>query len=369
MGTGKITKAILGGIATIATLGCVATPELVGAAEAGPAEDQQQEKKDSVFVEETAVSQGDSQTFYHLAVFSSENSPYAKVLFTDAEDLDTLTFGARGNFDFGVLRGNAELIGFIDSDENHGIGLNARGEILGTRLGLALEKMVNAGSESGLSSFYMSRDFGDLNATLGIADIDDETSGIATFSYTAGKNMFGLGITADDEGGYLTAMAGRFAGEGGEDFGYRAWVKHDFDGNYVIDLLVSTNTTISKGAIGALTAADNGFHDQQLFPNKFDAFAYLHDRTSPGGVAANVNFSEIEDATNLVVDVLYQFQQMGHFSPRVGIKYTHADDGTDATESITGSIGTEFKNGYVDFGITGTEGGSPVFNLILGVSF
>jgi hypothetical protein len=194
----NIIKAILKSAAmtlagVILTIGCASVQKV-----AEP--DAQPRKSDSIFLEEAVESQGDESTFYHAAVFSSGGEQYAKVLVIDGEETDTVNFGAKGNFDFGSFRGNAELVGFDDSENNHATGLNARGTVGNTTVGMALEKKVGAGETADMAMAYARQKIGDVEVTGGIAGVDGDARGIAALGCHAGQNFFGAGINANGDG-------------------------------------------------------------------------------------------------------------------------------------------------------------------------
>lgn len=334
---------------------------------------------DGLFLEETLVSQDNQNTLYHFAGLSDDNGMYAKFLFTDNEDpaSDSLSYGFRGGFDLFGMNGLAEAIGFNTRDDS-GYGLNARADLNKfLKIGTALEKTLTGGDSTRLGMVYTTLNLDDFKLNFGLSNTDTEGEstgrGLATLAYTQGQNMYGFGITSDgldkDAEGFATAMVGRFGKETG-DFGYRAFIQSDFEGNYTIDLLLSTNTAISAGTIGAITEPDNGSHDQKLFTNRFDAATYLFERAKQGqGIVGHASQSEFEDTLTRTIEGLYKFHKKGSIAPMAGLGYSSIDDGADVTDSIYGMIGAELDKGYVQLKITGTEGQKPSFNLVAGYGF
>ncbi|MBW2995884.1 hypothetical protein KY332_01150 [Candidatus Woesearchaeota archaeon] len=333
---------------------------------------------DGLFLEETISHQDENSTFYHFLGLSNDKGSYAKILFTDNEDpdSDSISYSGRGGFDLFGIKGLADLIGF-NSGDDFGYGVNARGDVNDfVKLGLALEKKVESGLETKMNMAYTSLNLDNFKLNFGLSNTDvegDETGrGTATLAYTQGQNMYGFGITSDgfdkEAEGFATAMVGRFGKKAG-DFGYRAWVKSDFEGNYTIDLLLSTNTTISAGTINAITSMDDGLQDQKLFSNRFDTATYLWERAKQGGIIGHASQSEFEDTLTRTIEGLYKFHKKGAIAPMAGLGFSSVDNGIDTTDSIYGMVGAELDKGYIELKITGTEGQKPSFNLVAGYGF
>jgi hypothetical protein len=362
MGVGKTMGLALAGAAALAGAGAVEAGEPAG-------ENPQVEvvKRDNLLFEETVTTQDGKEEFDHYLQIGD----FAKMFFVDTETLDSLDWAARGKFDFGFMKGSGELFGYSDSDENMGVGINARGSIGDFRIGGALEKMVTAGIPERFGNIWVARDFGNLTTTAGIAKDDNDSYGIASFLFTKGRYDFGAGTTLNSDGeGFATAVFGRHYENRGEGLGYRVWMKHDLEHDYSVDLLLSTNTTISRGSMASRVSPDDGAHDGGIVENWFDWHAPLWVRTTPGGIIAHANYSDVGDVEKFKAECLKQFAYIGSVSPRAGIGYGRIDDGTDVTESVSGQFGVGFKNGnYVDLKVTGAEEQKPVFSITAGVNF
>ena len=328
--------------------------------------------RDSVFIEESAETKDNIDTFYHFLMFANEKGPYMKALFTDADAKDSTSFGLRQNFDFGVFNGNAELIGFEDSTENHGIGVNARGNVnknLG--FGSALEKTIQNSNPTLMSNVHTNANFSNVDSILGVTNQEDKTKLTASLGYTFNINYFGVGLTKNTVDGdwFATAVAGRHFKDKGQDFGYRLYGKQDSDKNYTLDFLASTKTAISKGTIAAMVTQDNGLHDPKLFTNRFDSSYYLWERTTPGGIALNAGYSDVNDNKSVSVNTAYRFPTK--ISPMILAGYTRKEDASGkVTESATGSIGvTDSSGNYLTFTATGTDNQKPNFSAVAGFGF
>lgn len=375
-------------ISTLMKAGLVGAGAVFGAAaapvhaetgkEKAPAEktsEKAPEQGDSALFEETAAIQGDSATFYHFLKLSSGGDGYFKGMFTDREDSDTLHLGAKGRFNFGFMEGTAELIGFSDSEKNYGIGVNARGDVEKTRIGISLERRALGGDSENMFLAYGRRKFGNLEPMLGIAAIvngdDIETKGLAALSYTLGQFVFGAAARANQDGdGDFTAVAGRMAEKKGEGFGYRLWTNVDFDGNYTIDLIASTNTTFSYPGITCIISPDSGLQDPKLFKNQFDKLSYLWERTTPGGFAGNIRVSGKNDGTLAGAGrLLYRFPGFSGISPKVGIGGGFTRDNDETRLSVSPSIGVSYKNLDIEVIATAGEGQRPAYLVIGSVGF
>ena len=80
----------------------------------------------TAFVEETVELQNNTPAFYHWADVSTGKNA-ARVLVIQTADKTEASYGAKQAFEFGKLKGDGELIGFSNSQENYGAGINARG--------------------------------------------------------------------------------------------------------------------------------------------------------------------------------------------------------------------------------------------------
>ncbi len=138
----------------------------------------------------------------------------------------------------------------------------------------------------------------------------------------------------------------------------------------MVDLIATTKTTISAPALGAITAFDNGVQDPSLLANKFDAFVYLWQRTTPGGIAANLRLIGNNDGTLAGNGtLLYRFHEFEGVSPKIGIGGGFNYDGNDTTLAVTPSLGASYKNFDLDFAATAGQGQRPELKVIGSVGF
>jgi uncharacterized membrane protein len=340
-------------IATPAVLAAAVSASCASVQEAaGP--DARPRKADGVFLEETIISQGGQDLFYHVANLTREGSPYVKFLIVDEEGRDTTIFGAKGKLDFGAFKGTAELIGFDDTDNNHGIGVNARGKAGETAVGVALEKRVDAGASTEMATAYARHRRGDWEVTGGVSGVDGDARGIAALSHTSGQNMVGAAVTANGNGqGYATAVAGRMTEKRGEGTGCRVWGKVDLeDGDHLVEVIGGTKTNLRRPDFSAPLSPDSGMHDPKLFDNRFDAHIYLWERGN--GFIGRAAHSDIGGVESASADVIYHWDVNGVL-PRVSLGYSRVD----GVDSVRGGVGATFKNSYFDVVVEGIEGEKP----------
>lgn len=327
----------------------------------------QKSEIDTVFYEGAVITNNGENEFDNYLALGG----FAKLFAVDTESFDKLEFAGRGNFDFGVLNGNGELIGYSDSHKNMGSGVNFRAETRHFRFGGALEKLVLGGNSKRYNSIWAAKEFDSLNASAGISETEQDSFGTASIFYSHKDYGFGAGLTINNEGkGFATAVFGKSPVGIGEGTGYRIFGFHDLENNYFADFLISTKSRISKGTLSAPVLLDNGGHDKGIIENWFDAHIPLNARTSPGGFAINARYSDQNDIEKAVIKGLYQLPVFGKISPRIGIGYSSTNDGNDTVQSGSILLGAEIDGKhYIDFRASGTENQKPAFSVTAGVEF
>ena len=297
--------------------------------------------KGSVFFDETFDNNGGA---YHFVGFMNDGKPYAKSLFIDGED-DELQFAARNNVTLGGLEGTAEVVGSASENNDSSIGLNARGSISGTDVGVALEKKVSGGDAAQMSTLYVRGKTDNTKVTAGASDVDGDARGILAATYQMGQNIIGAGVNVNESGeGSRVAVVGRFPEQKGEGFGYRAFVL-DNNGVKVVKFLACTRSTISNLTIEGIVSPDGGCLDPAIVANRFDPFSYLWQRTKPGGIVVEGRYSDVFGTQTTELETIYQLPEIRGVSPRVGVTGKLVDDGIG---SLSGRVGASFKNGYAD---------------------
>ncbi len=328
------------------------------------------EADDSIFFEETVRRNADEDMHQEVVVLESGGKPYFNARLKHFENLDLLEYSARGNFGFGAFNGTAELVGFEDSDNNSGAGVNGRGNSgENTLVGFALEKRVDAGTPTQMSNLYarhaFEKSWGDFELTAAVGDLDGDTIWAAALDILCGNDFYGAGVFADDDGeGYATAVAGRFTEQKGEGFGYRVWGKSTLDGeNHLVDFTASTRTNFVEGMIRAPIKPDNGMLDPKLMDNRFDA--HLYPWNFGNGIIANARHLDIAGVETRSADFMHHWKYKGSFL-RLGAGYSRIDDGTDAVEAGRINLGAIFKKGYIDVIVEQTSEGDTNVEAVAG---
>lgn len=336
--TGRRVVSGLAGLAALIT-GCVSAPKIADQPEPKP--------KGSVFFEETVI----DGTFYHFVGLMKEGKPYARLLHTDNED-DETQFVTRGDVRLGGFKGTADIVGLANEKNDSGIGLNARGSIAGTDVGVALEKKVSGGEATDMSTIYVRGKTDNTEVTAGLSDVNGDARGILAATYKRGQGIIGAGVNVNRKGeGSKTAVIGRFPENKGEGFGYRAFIL-DSNGVKVAKVVAGTKSNLSKWTIYGIVSPDGGCLDPRLFRNWFDPYCYLWERTSPGGFVVEGRHTDVFGNQTTEVETIYQLPEIRGISPRVGVCYFRTDDGRD---KIGGRVGASFKQGYVDVIFSGSD--------------
>jgi len=322
---------------------------------------------DEVFVQQTAQTHDEEESYSTLVALSNQDGAYLKAITFDNPDGSETRFAARGKIKMAGAEGSAEILGTEHSNGNHGSGINARLSSGDTTVGGALEKVVDAGTESEMSSAYVSQSYNDWGFTGGVSDLDGDTSAIASVSYSSNNNFAGAGVVSNTDGdGFATVVAGKAAENRGEGFGYRAWAKAGLDGSYhVADFTFSTGTNFSIPAIAAVVAPDNGWLDTGLIDNRMDAHVYLWERGN--GFIGNLKHSDIGGVATFSADAVMPLGKIGNVNPRINAGYKAVDDGTDVTESGSLGLGLTGPRGYADLTVTAAEGEKPLTALTVGI--
>jgi len=322
---------------------------------------------DSLFVDETIVSQDNKQNYMHKLVALANGSPVIKIVSDDANGVSRTEFVAGNKFNLGGFEGSAEIIGAEDSENNSGAGINARGTAGNHTFGVALEKSVDANVHTVMPNVYAMQKIplgtsGFIEVTEGYVDTNGDGQGIFVVSYTKGNGIVGVGTRGNDDSRVSTAVLGRFNSESNKGTAGKIWGRVDQDGNHFVDLTVAIGKgKIVRPQIAAMVSPDNGCLEPGLIENWFDAHSYRW--TYGNGLIVHAKHSNSDSGIVNLLDTIYHFHKEGElFVPRVFASYKKEDE----IESGEIGVGGSWENSYFDLGINVAEEEKPALKLISG---